>query len=65
MTDRTAPQTPPLTVLTGRLPEGEPIRADRRPDRTTITWDDRQVTVEQLAAVVLAVRQEHAARATD
>ncbi|MEF9908611.1 hypothetical protein ACQSMD_33335 [Streptomyces flavovirens] len=65
MTDRTAPQTPPLTVITGRLPRGVPMRADRRPGRTTITWDDQQVTAEQIAAAVLAVRQEGAARTTD
>ncbi|MFE9783666.1 hypothetical protein ACFYPA_36675 [Streptomyces sp. NPDC005775] len=64
MTDRTTPQTPPLLVITGRLPRGEPMRADRRPDRTTITWDDQQVTAEEIAAAVLAVRQGRAARTT-
>ncbi|MCC3654732.1 hypothetical protein LIX60_25360 [Streptomyces sp. S07_1.15] len=44
-----APQ-PPIVIVCGPLPAGEPVRVTRPAGRLTLTWDTRQISRAALLA---------------
>lgn len=52
-------QPPPVEVIPGPLPAGEPVRVTTRPaGRLTLTWDPRQISRETLLAVARRAARE-------
>ncbi|MEZ3182977.1 hypothetical protein KYY02_31255 [Streptomyces pimonensis] len=52
------PGEPPIVLVHGPLPCGEPVRITRPAGRLTLTWDPRQISRDTLrAAAERAVRE--------
>lgn len=57
---QTAPHQPPIVIVCGPLPAGEPVRVTRPSGRLTLTWDPRQISrAALLAAAERAARDRH------
>ncbi|CAL9618369.1 hypothetical protein SUDANB58_05775 (plasmid) [Streptomyces sp. enrichment culture] len=51
-------QPPPVEVIPGPLPAGEPVRVTRPGGRMTLTWDPRQISRDTLLAVARRAARE-------
>lgn len=57
---QTSPHQPPIVIVCGPLPAGEPVRVTRPGGRLTLTWDPRQISRDALLAVARrAAREQH------
>jgi hypothetical protein len=57
---QTTPPQPPIVIVHGPLPAGEPVRVTGPAGRQTLTWDPRQISRADLLAVAeQAARDRH------
>lgn len=55
---QTTPQ-PPIVIVCGPLPAGEPIRVTGPTGRLTLTWDPRQISRADLLAAAEKAARDH------
>jgi hypothetical protein len=52
------PHEPPIVVVPGPLPTGDPDRVTRPAGRLTLTWDPRQISRDTLLAIAQRAARE-------